>query len=105
MNDRIRDFLSHRQATDKMLRGEEGLGGEERCNLGFFNARRGDKHAFFRIGMRVCQLDAQHEAIELRFRKGISTFHIQRVLGGEDVKGLGNACSSPDCVTRYSCIA
>ena len=52
-------------------------------------AGRFKQHAPFGIEIGIEHVDLHDKAVELGFRQGISTFLLQRVLGGENVERLG----------------
>ena len=77
----IVDMIGHRHSQHKILQGKDFLFGQDGLRL-FRRATRYLAHdvnfLFFR---RVIDLNLEHEPVELRFRKGISAFLLEGILG------------------------
>ena len=77
--DRRRDRAS---AVDLLGRGD-----------GLHRRRRSPRHAFkngFLLGLGwIAEADLHHEAVDLRLGQGVSSFLLDRILGGEDEEWVG----------------
>ena len=72
-----------------MLEGENVFGADDGVDFFvLFNGCLADDF-FFLFGAGVVDEDVEHEAVELRFRKGVGAFLFEGVLGGEYEEGLG----------------
>src|SRR5215208_5074466 len=72
-----------------MLSRKKFLGGENRLRMVLGGAGRGEKHSAFGIEAWIGHIDFEEETIELGLGERISSFLLDRVLRGENVKGTG----------------